>query len=313
MAVPQVSFGIPTFGEAGPNGWRSLLALARAAEDAGVDRLVVSDHVVLGPHTDAYPWGTFPTGPTADWLEPLTVIAALAAATERVRFLTGVLVAPLRPAALLAKTVATVDVLSDGRMDLGVGVGWQPEEFAAVGASFADRGALLDGTIADCRTLWAGDPLEVADGDGDGDGDGTSSPVWCYPRPAQERLPVWFSGTLNTRNLRRIVELGDGWIPIMGATPADLATGTATLRAGLADAGRDPALLQVRASPSLVRAEDSRIDLTATAAGAPELVEAGATDLHLPLRAFAPDALADPVAAGRTMAEVVSAVHTALG
>lgn len=310
MTTPHVSFGIPTFGEHGgaaSPGWRALLDLARAAEDAGVDRLVVSDHVVLGPNTADYPWGRFPTGPTADWLEPLTVIAALAATTDRVRFLTGVLVAPLRPAALLAKTVATVDALSGGRVDLGVGVGWQREEFDAVGADFVRRGELLDRTMADCRTLWAGDPLEVTGADG------ASSPVWCAPAPAQDRLPVWFSGTLTARNRRRIVELGDGWIPIMGATADDLAAGTAVLRDDLRAAGRDPGALQVRASLAPLRHDDGRVDLAATVAPAAELVTGGATDLHLPLRALAPDALADIAGAGRTMAEAVAAVRTALG
>ncbi|MEZ5176755.1 MAG: LLM class flavin-dependent oxidoreductase [Acidimicrobiales bacterium] len=86
-ARPALSVGIPTFGTpAARHGhdWRHLLEVARMAEDAGVDRLVVSDHVVLGPGTDAYPWGRFPTGPEADWLEPLTVVTALAAVTTTV-------------------------------------------------------------------------------------------------------------------------------------------------------------------------------------------------------------------------------------
>jgi len=278
--APALSLGIATFGTPATGGWRHLLDLARAAEDAGVDRLVMSDHVVLGPHTDRYPWGTFPTAPTADWLEPLTVMAALAAVTERIRFLTGILVAPLRPAALLAKTVATIDVLSEGRVDLGVGVGWQPEEFGALGVSFADRGALLDRTIADCRTLWSGEPLDVDDGSGTGE----RTEVWCAPVPSQPRLPVWFSGTPGRRNLQRIVELGDGWIPIMGATVDDLVAGTSALRSALSLAGRDPDALEVRASPTLVRNGAGSVDLEATFAQVPELIAAGATDIHLPMR-----------------------------
>ena len=224
-ARPQLSLGVATFGDPAGGSWRHVLDAARALEGAGVDRLVVSDHLVLGPNVADYPWGRFPTGPTDDWLEPLTALSAMAAATEQVRFLTGVLVAPLRPAAVLAKTVATLDVLSDGRVDLGVGVGWQREEFDAVGADFAARGALLDTTVAACRTLWSGDPLPVVGPDG------AASEVWCAPRPAQARLPVWFSGTMTRRNLARVVELGDGWIPIMGATPGDVAAGVAALRA----------------------------------------------------------------------------------
>jgi probable F420-dependent oxidoreductase len=284
-ARSALSVGIPTFGTAAArhgHDWRHLLDLARMAEDAGVDRLVVSDHVVLGPNTDAYPWGTFPTGPEADWLEPLTVVTALAAVTTTVRFLTGVLVAPLRPAALLAKTVATVDVLSDGRLDLGVGTGWQPEEFIAVGTSFASRGDLLTEGIATCRQLWTGGPVPMGDGD-----DATT--VWCAPVPRQDPLPVWFSGTLTARNVRRIVELGDGWIPIMGTDAAGLADGVAVLRAAFAEAGRDPSTLGVRAALPVARDGDGRADVDRTLAAAPDLMLAGATDLHLPLRAFDPD------------------------
>ncbi len=274
--------GLPTFGDPTPAGWRHLLDDARAADDAGIDRLVVSDHVVLGARTADYPWGRFPTGPEADWLEPLTTMAALAAVTSRVRFLTGVLVAPLRPAALLAKTVATLDVLSGGRVDLGVGTGWQPEEFTALGVDFASRGDALTATVAACRDLWTGRATSVAGADG------ASTEVWCAPVPHQDRLPVWFSGTLTRRNVGRIVTLGDGWIPIMGASPADLTEGAARLRAELERAGRDPGLLQVRGALPVVRADDGTADVDRTLAGAPALVAAGATDVHLPLRAFDP-------------------------
>ena len=281
-ARPALSVGLPTFGTAAARhgqDWRHLLDLARMAEDAGVDRLVVSDHVVRGPNTDAYPWGTFPTGPEADWLEPLTGVAALAAVTTTVRFLTGVLVAPLRSPALLAKTAATIDVLSDGRLDLGVGTGWQPEEFTAVGVRFADRGSLLTEGIATCRALWTGGPVAVGEG-------AEATTVWCAPVPRQDPLPVWFSGTLTPRNVARITDLGDGWIPIMGTDAAGLADGVATLRAAFAASGRDVAALGVRAALPVVRDGDGRADVDRTLAAAPDLLLAGATDLHLPLRAF---------------------------
>lgn len=278
--MPMLSVGIPTFGPRPESGWRELLDLARMAEGAGIDRLVVSDHVVLGPHTAAYPWGTFPTGPEADWLEPLTVMAALAAVTERIRFLTGVLVAPLRPPALLAKTAATLDVMSGGRIDLGVGTGWQPEEFTALGISFADRGRLLTETIEQCRALWTGQPTAVTSPDG------TATEIWCAPVPVQDPLPVWFSGTLTARNVDRIVRLGDGWIPIMGTDTAGLAQGVTELRAALIAAGRDAASLQVRAALPVVRDADKRPDVAATMAAVPDAIAAGATDIHLPQRAF---------------------------
>src|SRR3954468_20982 len=154
----QISLGVPNFGPwAGPD-LRPLLDLASSADAAGVDRLVVSDHVLLGRNTDAYRWGRFPTPPEAPWLEPLTCLTAFAAVTTRVRLSTGILIAPLRPATVLAKTVATLDVLSGGRVDLGVGVGWHREEYDATGIAFAGRGDLLEETMAACRALWSALP-----------------------------------------------------------------------------------------------------------------------------------------------------------
>jgi probable F420-dependent oxidoreductase len=228
-----LSVGLPSFGAAAPEGgWRAIVDLAREAEDAGVDRVVVSDHVVLGPNVDEYPWGRFPTGSDGHWLEPLTLLSAVATATTRVRLATGILIAPLRPAPVLAKAVATLDHLSGGRVDLGVGTGWQREEYDAAGLDFDQRGRLLTETMTTCRALWEG---RVPD-------------VWCEPKPLQARLPVWFSGTLTPRNVRRIVELGDGWIPITTATPGDIAAGIAQLRAEFDRVGRDPTTLRVQAS-----------------------------------------------------------------
>ena len=106
---------------------------ARRAEEAGFAGVVISDHVVMGARTDRYPWGSFKQAPDCPWPEPLTVLTAVAAVTTTLRLCTGILIAPLRPATLLAKTAATLDVLSHGRLELGVGTGWQQEEFDAQG------------------------------------------------------------------------------------------------------------------------------------------------------------------------------------
>src|SRR3954449_2226672 len=184
----QLSLGIPNFGSWAAAALQPLLDLARAADAAGVDRLVVSDHVLLGHHTDAYRWGRFPTPPDAAWLEPLACLTAFAAVTDRVRLSTGILIAPLRPATVLAKTVATLDVLSGGRVDLGVGVGWQREEYDATGVSFSARGQLLEDTIAGCRELWTSLPASYSSRSV------TFDEVYCSPQPLQQPLPVWFSG-----------------------------------------------------------------------------------------------------------------------
>jgi len=285
----QLTLSIPSFGPFFPPGrMHEVVDLARQAEEAGVDTLIVPDHVVMGERTDRYAWGPFPFPVDAPWLEPLTVLAAIAGATRRVRLATGILVAPLRPAVLLAKTVASLDVLSQGRLELGVGVGWQREEFEAEGLDFEARGALLTDTLGACRVLWRDSPASF-----------TSRSVrferiWCEPKPIQPGgPPVWFSGTLTPRNVERIVHLGDGWIPIMTATREDLADGTRRLRDALSAAGRDPARLRVRGSLDVVRGDGGRPDLARTLAGAHALAAAGATDVQLPLLAFVrrPEAL----------------------
>jgi probable F420-dependent oxidoreductase len=284
--APTLTVSLPTFGDPPGGDWRGVLDLARAAEDAGVDRIVISDHVVMGRNTDKYVWGRFPLPREGAWTEPLTVLSAMAAVTSTVRLATGILIAPLRPAALLAKTVATLDQLSGGRVDLGVGTGWQREEYDAEGIDFDRRGQLLTDTVAACRALWSDTPASF------------SSPslsfddIFCEPKPVQSPLPVWFSGVLHGRNFRRVVELGDGWIPIMGASLDDLRDGATPLRAAFTDAGRDPASLRVQGSATYVRGGDGRPDLGATLDGVPALVDAGATDVAVNLRAFCPD-LAD--------------------
>jgi probable F420-dependent oxidoreductase len=283
---------LPSYGSPMDGDWRTLVDLARAAEDAGVDRVVVSDHVVMGRNTHEYSWGKFPLPPEGPWLEPLTMLTAMAAVTSTVRLFTGVLIAPLRPAALLAKTVATLDVISRGRVDLGVGTGWQREEFEAEGLDFDRRGQLLTDTLAACRALWEQTPATFASESV------RFADIFCEPKPAQARLPVWFSGVLHPRNVRRVVELGDGWIPIMGASIDDIRDGVARLREAYEDARRAPLDLQVRAPAVFVRG-----DLAATMASVPELREAGATDVSVNLRAFCADLADAPAVLARMAAE----------
>jgi probable F420-dependent oxidoreductase len=282
MSLP-ILLGLPP-GDMAGGAPTAVVDTARRAEEAGFAGVVISDHVVMGARTDRYPWGTFRQAPDCPWPEPLTVLTAVAAVTATLRLCTGILIAPLRPATLLAKTAATLDVLSGGRLELGVGTGWQQEEFDAQGLDASARGQLLTDTIAACRALWGTSPATF------------SSPsvlfadIWCHPRPVRPGgPPVLFSGTLTPRNVRRIVELGDGWIPIMGERPPGVAAGVAVLTTALADAGRDPAALRVRAHLPVLRDEAGVPDLTASLAGVPELVAAGVTDVVAPLGAFVRD------------------------
>ena len=285
MIAPTLSIGLANYGSTfAPGEWKRFADLGRAADDAGADRVIAVDHVVMGNHTDKYVWGKFPVPPDAPWFEPLTMLTAIAAVTTRVRLATGILIVPLRPPALLAKQVATLDQLSGGRVDLGVGTGWQREEYDAQGLPFEQRGQLLTDALGACRALWRDTPasftsptLSFAD-------------IYCEPKPLQPGgVPVWVAGTLNKRNLDRLVRYGDAWIPIMGETVDGIAAGTKTVRDALQAAGRDASTLQVQAPLRIERGDDGRPDIAPSMASVGELLGAGATDIQVPLRAFCAD------------------------
>lgn len=283
--VPGVSITISGLSRLFGDDLGGVIEVARVADDAGIDQLVLPDHLAIGPRTDRYPFGTFPYPPSEPWLEPLTTLAAIAGVTERVRLATGVLIAPLRPALLLAKTAATLDVLSHGRLDLGVGTGWQREEFTDPGQPFPGRATRLDDTVRACQALWSQPPPvsftspTVAFDD-----------LWCEPRPHQPGgIPIWFGGGPTDATARRIAALGAGWLPV-GVMPfEELAGGIERIRAAYRDAGRDPADLGVRAGIPVATHDDGRLALTRTLADVPRLAEAGVTLISLALGRFLRD------------------------
>lgn len=280
----MLSITLPNYAAAPTGGWRGLVDLAKAAEDAGVGRVVVVDHVVMGRDTSAYPTGPFPGTPEMPWLEPLTVLGAIAGATSRIRLATGIVIPALRGAAVFAKTAATLDQMSGGRLELGVGTGWQRAEYDAAGLPWEARGRLLTDLMGACRTLWRDSPASyesetVSFGE-----------VWCEPRPVRpEGIPLLASGTTHARNVDRIVRFGDGWIPIMGETVEGVARGAELLRGAFADAGRDPATLRVQGSLPIVRDASGRPDLAGSLAAVPALHAAGATTVNVNFSAFCPD------------------------
>src|SRR5262245_6410502 len=118
---------------------RKLIDSVELADAIGVDQVSLTDHVVMGENLDRYPYGTFASPLDFPWYEPLSMLSAIASRTQRIRLSTGVLISPLRPAVLLAKQLATLDVLSEGRVDIGIGTGWQEEEYIASGVPFDKR------------------------------------------------------------------------------------------------------------------------------------------------------------------------------
>jgi probable F420-dependent oxidoreductase len=282
MSAPALILGIPSYGPFfARDALHEVVNVARMAEDAGVDGVVLPDHLVMSDQTQRYEWGTFPLPIDTPWLEPTTVLAAIAGATSRVRLATGILIAPLRSAAVLAKTAATLDVLSRGRLDLGVGTGWQKEEFDAVGLDYEKRGRILTDTIAACRALWGPSPTDF-------ESETISfANIWCEPKPVQKNgLPVFFSGTLTKRNLHRLTHLGDGWIPIMNETLDGMTAGVARIQQAWAEAGRNADKLRVRGTLDVVKGPEGRPDLKRTLQRAYDLKARGATEVQLQMLAF---------------------------
>jgi probable F420-dependent oxidoreductase len=247
----RLSFGctLPTSGPAADPG--ALGALAQSAEDLGFDSVWVSDHVVVPEHIDSsYPYspdGQFPTSPSQPYLEPLAALCYLAGLTRRVRLGTHVLILPYRHPLLTAKMIATIDNLSGGRVDLGIGVGWMREEFEALGCTpdmYTHRGAVTDEQLRIFKTVWTQD---VASFEGQFY---RFDRLGALPHPVQKPYPpIWVGG--HTRPaLRRTARYADGWLPIGARPPADLpphelAEGIATLRADAERAGRDPQSIRV--------------------------------------------------------------------
>jgi probable F420-dependent oxidoreductase len=194
-----------------------LLECAQAADRAGIDDLWVVDHIAIPPD-DA-------EGSDGRYLDPLATLAYLAAATERIGLGTSVLVLPYRPPLPTAKWVATIQELSRGRLNLGVGVGWMRPEFQALGIPRDERGRRTDQVLDMLRRCFdAKDDLVVEN----------DQPFLFRPRPA---APPIFVGGAPPHALERAVRYGDGWMP-MGANPEKLAPAIQTLRDLAATAGK---------------------------------------------------------------------------
>lgn len=290
---PTLSIQLPCFSNSSRD-WGPVIDLACVADDAGVDRIVVSDHILLGERLDAYAepstggikGGRQPTGPDGHWMEPLTLLTFVAARTARIRLGTAIVLAALRPAAVLAKQVATLDVLSAGRVDLGVGVGWQREEYEACGLDFRARGMLLDRTLDLCRRLWSDQVVDHSDGLG------RFERVHAMPKPVQPGgVPIWVAGRATAKTAERVASFGDGWIP-WGDDMAAPAAGVAVMRHALERVGRDPDDLRVTGMLRPVH-RDGSFDADATMNPVGDLLAVGVTDFRLARRWLTDDKAED--------------------
>lgn len=269
----KIALGTIAFQALYNNDPMGIVDLAQRAEAAGVDTVVFTDHVVMGERLDRYPFGDFPMPLDFPWYEPMTMMTAVAAATKSIRVATGILISPLRPASLLVKQAATLDALSHGRLDLGVGVGWQPEEYEAQGLDFEQRWQLLDEQLQIARAMWAEAPVSINTQNLKID------KLWSLPLPDQAQLPIWFGVAPTARQAKRIAQFGQGWIPIK-TTAEFIAEGKAVIGAAFIAAGKDPDSLMIRAHAPLALDEAGLPSLELAIAGAKDLIAAGATHIE---------------------------------
>lgn len=210
---------------AGPDV-REYVTAARQVEELGFDEFLLADHVVLGGDLDSYPYGEFAWGtairPEEQWPETLTLLSAIAVATERIRIGTGMLIVPLRPAVLLAKVVATIDQLSGGRFTFGVGTGWLQKEFEALDVPFDERWTRTSDTLRACRVLWSETPAAFESSTV------SFTDVFCSPRPAHH-IPIWLGTAMNPARAEWLAEVGDGWFPL-NPDPIQVENGLALIR-----------------------------------------------------------------------------------
>jgi probable F420-dependent oxidoreductase len=249
---------------------RGVLEVAKLCDRKGVDEIHVCDHVAMSAAGHANRPG-FPYPVDYDgWYEPMGLLHAIAAVTERITLSSHIVIAPLRPAILLAKQLATLDALSNGRVDIGFGAGWQREEFEAESIPFEGRFNAMCEQVEACRALWRGGPARyegktVAFRD-----------LYSLPLPPQgERLRISFGVPPTPLNFARIARLGVGYCPANQAA-AELAANVKAARAAYAAAGRDPRSLKVTCELTMhpERAPDGSVDWDKAFAEAQGLIAA---------------------------------------
>jgi len=286
---------------------RALVRMAVEAEEAGFDAVMVSEHVVLGPAADELGLPENPRDyalprnqdPSTPWPDPLTLLAAVAGVTTRLRLVASSIIAPLRHPVLLAKQLATLDLLSEGRLVVQPTVSWHRAEYEALGVSFEDRGELLDEHLVAWQELWRETPASF-------EGRHYSFfDVSLEPKPLREEGPaLWFGGEkVHERLLRRIVEHGSGFNPL--GTPSD--EDLERLRSAMAAAGRDPAELEmVGGTRGRFADTDGVADLGEALASIPPQLERGFRTICIKPSQF----IDDPDEFGTFCSEVVERVDT---
>lgn len=235
---PQTEFG---------NDPIALRDYAQAVEEMGYRHILVYDHV-LGADTATRPDWRGPYTSETPFHEPFVLFGYLAAITRQIELVTGIIILPQRQTVLVAKQAAEIDVLSGGRLRLGIGVGWNPVEFEGLNEDFHNRGARSEEQVAVLRALWA-EPAITFQG------------RWHHieaaginPLPIHRSIPIWFGGSPTEQILRRIARLGDGWLPqLPDPRKAETRQVIEQLRAFAQEAGRPPEAVGIEARLTIGR------------------------------------------------------------
>jgi probable F420-dependent oxidoreductase len=263
-----------------PRDLRALVRIAQEAEDAGIDGVMLSEHIVLGPSAGelgrpANPRDYAAPGnqdPATPWPDSIVLMSAIASATTRLRLIGAAIIAPLRHPLLLAHQLATLDLLSEGRLVVQPTVSWHRDEYAALGVPFERRGELLDEHLAAWSELWRATPASF-------EGSHYSfHDVYLEPKPFRPDGPrLWFGGrSVGPWIVRRLVAYGHGFHPFGQPTQDDMQPLVEAMHA----AGRDMSELEVVGG---IRGElpsgEGVADLARAAAAIPAQLEAGYTTI----------------------------------
>ncbi len=271
MKIIAGLFGLHNFYDGDIN---SYIEIAQSVEEHGFHGISLTDHVVMGKNLHKYPFGNFPLPSEAPWFEPLTVLTMIASHTIKLNLGTAVLITPLRNPALLAKTAATLDSISRGRLELGVGMGWQEEEYHTAGVPFEKRSEIFWETLEICKLLWEKSPASF---------EGNIykfEDIWCQPQPLQGAdLPLLFGLKMTERTAEKISKIGHGWIPIK-TDEEFISNGKELLCSAFKESNRED-LPRIRGQlPTQV--DDSGVpNLDLTLKQAEKSIEAGLTEIEI--------------------------------
>jgi len=261
----------------GESNMAQAVDVARIVDESGLHAIAIGEHVSLSSSLEGYPYEgglRYGDGGRKPYLEPAVLHGSFAAATSRVKLSHCVMLAPLRPAVLLAKQLATIDVLSCGRLQPVFGTGWSRDEYASLNVDFSKRRQILRDNIAACRALWEEQPTTFRSETVSFEG------LFSMPQPVQKRIPILLAVKANEKNAALVAELCDGWEtgPDDSKSLDKLREGVQTYRKAFSVAGRDPNELTVKSHLFPLRNEQGELDWDKTFSNVPGMLEAGVTE-----------------------------------